>query len=155
AEGDRPISLLVFRAGGGEPKAVPLSLVTRLEELEAKDIQRSSGLPLVQYRGGLMPLIAVNDRVQLKSEGSQPLLVFTEGGRSMGLVVDEIVDIVEDRLNIEVGSAMPGILGAAIVRDRATEIIDVAHFLPLAYGDWFLRKGANAGAGKRRVLLVD
>jgi len=155
AAGDRPISLLVFRAGGGEPKAVPLSLVTRLEELEAKDIQRSSGRPLVQYRGGLMPLIAVNDRVQLKSEGSQPLLVFTEGGRSMGLVVDEIVDIVEDRLNIEVGSAMPGILGAAIIRGRATEIIDVAHFLPLAYEDWFLRKGANAGNGRRRLLLVD
>jgi two-component system, chemotaxis family, sensor kinase CheA len=153
--GDRPISLLVFRAGGGEPKAVPLSLVTRLEELDAKEVQPSNGRALVQYRGGLMPLVAVNDRVQSKSEGTQPLLVFTEGGRSMGLVVDEIVDIVEDRLNIEVASATPGILGAAIVRGRATEIIDVAHFLPLAHEDWFLRKDAMAGAGERRLLLVD
>jgi two-component system chemotaxis sensor kinase CheA len=73
----------------------------------------------------------------------------------MGLVVDEIVDIVEDRLNIEVGSGTPGVLGAAIVHGHATEILDVAHFLPLAYEDWFLRKDTNAGGGKRKLLLVD
>ncbi|HXY89873.1 MAG TPA: chemotaxis protein CheW [Xanthobacteraceae bacterium] len=155
SESDRPISLLVFRAGDGEPKAVPLSLITRLEEIDGKDIQHSSGRPLVQYRGTLMPLVTVNDGVQIKPAGPQPLLVFTDAGRSMALVVDEIVDIVEDRLNIEVASATPGILGAAIVKGRATEIIDVAHFLPLAYEDWFQRKEMNAEARKRRLLFVD
>ncbi|HLL26866.1 MAG TPA: chemotaxis protein CheW [Xanthobacteraceae bacterium] len=154
-ETDRPILLLVFRAGGGEPKAVPLSLITRLEEIDAKDVQRSSGRPLVQYRGTLMPLVPVNDGVRIRTEGVQPLLVFTDAGRSMGLVVDEIVDIVEDRLNIEVGSALPGILGAAIVKERATEIIDIAHYLPLAYEDWFQRKDRNADEQKRRLLFVD
>ena len=154
-ETDRPISLLVFRAGNGEPKAVPLSLITRLEEIGAKDIQQSSGRALVQYRGTLMPLVPVNDGVRIRSEGMQPLLVFIDGGRSMGIVVDEIVDIVEDRLNIEVGSATPGILGSAIVRGQATEIIDVAHFLPLAHEDWFQRKEMNAEARKRRLLFVD
>ena len=55
----------------------------------------------------------------------------------MGLVVDEIVDIVEDRLDIQVGSDRPGVLGSAVVRGQATEILDVGHFLPLAYADWF------------------
>src|SRR5713101_1874515 len=82
-ETDRPISLLVFRAGNGEPKAVPLSLITRLEEIEAKDIQQSSGRALVQYRGTLMPLVPVNDGVRIRSEGAQPLLVFIDAGRSM------------------------------------------------------------------------
>jgi two-component system chemotaxis sensor kinase CheA len=154
-ETDRPISLLVFRAGDGEPKAVPLSLITRLEEIDAKEIQRSSGRPLIQYRGTLMPLVPVNDGMRIRTEGMQPLLVFIDADRSMGIVVDEIVDIVEDRLNIEVGSATPGILGSAIVRGQATEIIDVAHFLPLAHEDWFLRKEMNAEARKRRLLLVD
>ena len=45
--------------------------------------------------------------MRVKSEGAQPLLVFSDGGRSMGLVVDEIVDIVEDRLDIEVASDSP------------------------------------------------
>ena len=154
-ETDRPISLLVFRAGGDEPKAVPLSLITRLEEIDAKDIQQSSGRALVQYRGTLMPLVRVNDGMRIRTEGMQPLLVFIDAGRSMGIAVDEIVDIVEERLNIEVGSVTPGILGSAIVKGQATEIIDVAHFLPLAHEDWFQRKEMNAEARKRRLLFVD
>ncbi len=39
-----------------------------------------------------------------RTSGAQPLLVFSDGDRSMALVVDEIVDIVEERLDIEVGS---------------------------------------------------
>ena len=58
----------------------------------------------------------------------------------MALVVDEIVDIVEDRLDIEVASDSPGVLGSAVVKGQATEIIDVGHFLPLAFDDWFRRK---------------
>ena len=154
-ETDRPISLLVFRAGDGAPKAVPLSLITRLEEIDAKDIQQSNSRPLIQYRGVLMPLVPVNDGVRIRAEGLQPLLVFIDAGRAMGIVVDEIVDIVEERLNIEVGSATPGILGSAIVRGQATEIIDVAHFLPLAHGDWFHRKEMGAETRKRRLLFID
>ena len=101
---DKTVSMLVFRAGSSEPKAVPLSLVTRLEEIDCKKIELSNGRHLVQYRGQLMPLVRVNDDVQIKTEGAQPLLVFSDAGRSMGLVVDEIVDIVEDRLDIQVAS---------------------------------------------------
>ena len=53
----------------------------------------------------------------------------------MGLVVDEIVDIVEDRLDIQVTSDRVGILGSAVIKGQATEIIDVGHFLPLAFGN--------------------
>ena len=77
----------------------------------------------------------------VKSEGTQPLLVFSDSGRSMGLVVDEIVDIVDDRLDIEVSSDRPGILGSAVIKGHATEIVDVGHFLPLAFEDWFCRNG--------------
>ena len=66
--------------------------------------------------------------------------MFSDGDRSMALVVDEIVDIVEDRLDIEVASDNAGVLGSAIIKGQATEIIDVGHFLPLAFEDWFRRK---------------
>src|SRR5205085_476554 len=86
------VSLLVFRAGSPEPKAVPLSLVTRLEEIDCRKIEFSNGRHMVQYRGQLMPLVRINDEVGIKREGAQPLLVFSDAGRSMGLVVDEIID---------------------------------------------------------------
>src|ERR1700743_2927865 len=56
---ERTVSLLVFRAGSQQPKAVPLSLVTRLEEIDCKKIELSNGRHLVQYRGQLMPLVRV------------------------------------------------------------------------------------------------
>jgi two-component system chemotaxis sensor kinase CheA len=151
---EQKMSLLVFRAGSAQPKAVPLSLVTRLEEIDGKKIELSNGRHLVQYRGQLMPLVRVDDEVKIRSEGAQPLLVFSDAGRSMALVVDEIIDIVEERLEIQVVSDRPGVLGSAVIKGQATEVIDVGHFLPLAFEDWFRRKEAQI-AKTRTVLLVD
>ncbi|MCT4654523.1 MAG: chemotaxis protein CheW [Cohaesibacter sp.] len=149
------VSLLIFRAGSSEPKAVPLSLVTRLEEFEIEKIEYSNGRDMVQYRGSLMPLVQVNDFVQRRTEGSQPMLVFSDAGRSMGLVVDEIVDIVDEHLDIEVSSEIPGILGTAVIKGKATEIIDVGHFLPQAFEDWFYRKELSEEALVKKLLFVD
>jgi two-component system chemotaxis sensor kinase CheA len=154
AVAENTVSLLVFRAGTPEPKAVPLSLVTRLEEIDCTKIELSNGRYLVQYRGQLMPLIGASDNVRIKRDGAQPLLVFSDGSRSMGLVVDEIIDIVEDRLDIPVGSDRSGVLGSAVVRGQATEIIDVGHFLPLAYADWFRGQDLRATARRERTLLL-
>jgi two-component system chemotaxis sensor kinase CheA len=151
----RKLALLVFRAGSREPKAVPLSLVTRLEEIDGRAIEMSNGRHLVQYRGRLMPLVRANDAVTIKSEGVQPVLVFAEEGRAMGLVVDEIVDIVEDNVTIELASTRPGVLGSALVKGRATEIVDVGHFLPLAFEDWFRGRDVGARLERPRLLLVD
>jgi len=149
------MSFLVFRAGSQDFKAVPLSLVTRLEEIDCKQIERSNGRHLVQYRGQLMPLVEADRACRVRGEGVQPMLVFSDAGRSMGLVVDEIVDIVEDRLSIEVASQAPGVLGSAVIKGKATEVIDVGHFLPIAFEDWLLRKEMPRHAGGHTLLLVD
>jgi two-component system chemotaxis sensor kinase CheA len=147
-------SLLVFRAGSNQPKAVPLGLVTRLEEIAVDKIELSNGRHMVQYRDQLMPLVQMAG-VSVQTSGSQPILVFADDGRSMGLVVDEIIDIVEERLNIEVAGTEGGILGSAVIRGHATEVIDVGHFLPMAFADWFSRKEMRPSASAQSVLLVD
>ncbi len=147
--------LLVFRAGSQQPKAVLLSLVSRLEEIDCRRIETSDGHQLVQYRDQLMPLLRIDAGAEIKRDGAQPVLVFSDGGRSMGLAVDEIVDIVEQRLDVEVMSERPGVLGYAVIKGTATEIIDVAHFLPRAYADWFRRRDARSAPAARKVLLVD
>ena len=155
ADREQMTSLLLFRAGSPQLKAVPLSLVTRLEEIDARKIEVSNGRHMVQYRGHLMPLISMGEHIRVRAEGAQPLLVFSDGARSMALVVDEIVDIVEDRLDIEVAGEHAGVVGSAIVKGQATEIVDVGHFLPLAFEDWFRRKEAPARARRPALLLVD
>ena len=152
---DDIVSLLVFRAGSQRLKAVPLSLVTRLEEIDCRRIEISDGRHLVQYRDQLMPLLRIDADAVLKNEGAQPILVFSDHGRSMGLVVDEIVDIVEDRLDIEVAGHRPGVLGYAVIKGNTTELVDVAHFLPQAFEDWFRRRDGAANGPARTILLVD
>ena len=88
---EQKTSLLVLRAGSAQPKAVPLALITRLEEIAAEKIELSNGRHLVQYRDQLLPLVQM-DGVGIQSSGVQPILVFADDGRAMGLVVDEIID---------------------------------------------------------------
>jgi two-component system, chemotaxis family, sensor kinase CheA len=147
-------SLLVFRAGSSQPKAVPLGLVTRLEEIAADKIELSNGRYMVQYREQLMPLVQMAG-VSVQTSGAQPILVFADDGRSMGLVVDEIIDIVEEKLHIEVAGSQDGILGSAVIKGQATEVIDVGHFLPMAFADWFSRKEMRPSLSAQSVLLVD
>ncbi|MGY4304603.1 two-component system chemotaxis sensor kinase CheA [Bradyrhizobium sp. USDA 4369] len=152
--GEQLTSLLVFRAGTAHPKAVPLALVTRLEEIAADKIEISNGRYMVQYRDQLMPLVQM-EGVSVQTTGSQPILVFADETRAMGLVVDEIIDIVEERLHIQVSGAKDGILGSAVIKGQATEVIDVGHFLPMAFADWFIRKEMATEAQTQSVLLVD
>jgi two-component system chemotaxis sensor kinase CheA len=153
-------TMLLFKGGDDVPKAVPLALVARLEEIDSEAVEYSNGKPLVQYRGRLMPLVPVFEPIDFtQRKGRQPVLVFTDGDHSMGLVVNEIVDIIEDRLQIEIGSDKPGIFGSAIISGHATDIIDTGYYLGQAYGDWFDHKrGRHIGrgdAGRQKVLLVD
>ena len=121
------VSLLLFRAGSAELKAVPLEAVARIEEVDARSIEHAGGRPVVQYRDHLMPLIALDDGHRWKQEGKQPILVFDKGGRALGVAVDEVVDIARDRVSIELRPGREGLLGSAIVIGKATDLIDIEY----------------------------
>ncbi|MFN7191012.1 MAG: chemotaxis protein CheW, partial [Rhodospirillales bacterium] len=150
------IALLVFRAGGQAPTAVPRSHSARLEAADAATIEFSDGKPVLQYRGKLMPLVTIDPSYPVRTEGRQPILVFADRNRNMGLLVDEIVDIVEERLQVEMNNVRPGMVGSAIISGKATDVIDTAHYLSLAFGDWFGKADSPFGQTQlRRLLLVD
>ena len=150
-------SMLVFRTGGDELKTVPLGLVARLEDIDMSLVESAHGQFLVQYRGRLMPLIPFDPSHEWKREGRQSIVVFTDRERSMGLAVDEIVDTVEEILDIELSSDMPGLIGSAVIDGKATDVIDAGYYLTQGYSDWF--GSVETGGGERntpkRVLLVD
>ncbi|WP_306225168.1 chemotaxis protein CheW [Bosea beijingensis] len=146
-------TMLVFRAGAGSLQALPLSLVTRLEEIEAGEFQRSGGRTLLHYRGRLVPVTPVAD-TPLRAEGIQPLVIVSNGDLTVALAVEAIVDIVEETFDLEIAAAdARGIIGSAMIRGRATDILDLAHYLPLNEPGWFAA-GRNAEL-PGRVLLVE
>ncbi len=148
-------AMLLFKAGENQRMAVPLGLVARLEDIPRDKIELSCGSTVTQYRGKLMPLIAIDGSVD-QQKPTQPLLVFAEGERTMGLMVDEIIDVVEDSLEIELAGARPGLLGSAVIGGRATDVLDTGYWLMQAWEDWFRgvpRQGS--AAGQKHILLVD
>ena len=148
-------SLLIVEVEGARV-AVPLNLVARLEHIPRERIELSCGQPVTQYRGKLMCLVPLEQRPAHPAAWpeSSSVLVFTEGERVLGLVVGGIVDVVQDRLDISLGSKRPGLLGTAVVDGLATDVLDAAHYLTTAFPDWFNREAA-AREARPRVLLVE
>lgn len=159
--GQEKETMLLFRAGGNTPKAVPLSLIARLEEIDADRIENRSVRPTVQYRGTLMPVLEIQGSKGLKEEGRQSILVFSDLDRSMGIACDEILDIVETSLDVDVSTQRDGIVGNAVIANKVTEIIDVSYFLKTAFKDWFDctdRQRTQRGEAEKssaKVLVVE
>lgn len=91
---------------------------------------------------------------RLRPEGIQPLVIVSNGDLTVALAVEAIVDIVEETFELEMAAAdTRGIIGSAMIRGRATDILDLAHYLPLNEPGWFASRRNAELAG--RVLLVE
>ncbi|MBK7859249.1 MAG: chemotaxis protein CheW [Archangiaceae bacterium] len=116
-------TLLLFSAGG-ETLALPLSSIARLEELPRARLERAGDRSVAQYRGGILPLIQLGESAPTDT-GNLQVIVYSSGERSVGFVVEQVLDIVEETVRVERVSARPGVLGAAVVQGRVTDFLDV------------------------------
>ena len=128
-------TLLLFQTGERGRMAIPLALVARLEEFARSKVESAGRRQVVQYRGQIMPLIRIAEAVDLPEgdageksgdgEGPLQVVVYAERGRSVGLVVERILDIVEEDVVLDRMAERPGILGSAVVQQRVTDMLDV------------------------------
>lgn len=150
--------LLIFKAGTDVPKAVPLALIARLEELDISNVEHANGQTVVQYRDMLMPLLTVECGQSFHTTGNQPVLVFSDHSRFVGLAVDQIIDIVEEKLDIKLKNGSMGTFGSSVVRGHTTEVIDVDYYIRQAFPDWFQgneNSGKSGSPDTHHILLVD
>jgi two-component system, chemotaxis family, sensor kinase CheA len=132
ADDDRPTqgeALLVTSIGQDRQVAIPLATVTRLEEFPASWIEHVGSRELVQYRDMILPLVRLTalpgDAGRRADDDVLTVVVCFIRGRSVGLVVDAILDIVEGGLSGRDNLYGAGLLGTAVVRDRITKLLDV------------------------------
>ena len=152
-------TLLLFRSADGGRMAIPLSLVARLEEFERSAVERSGGQYVVQYRGEILPLIFLSSSLDrnggseesreamVSQNGSEKIqvVVYSEHGRSAGLVVDHILDIVESDEAVQSKLARKGTRGMMVTQGRVTELLDVEAVLA-GRGSNFVEESVSAGA---------
>ncbi|MCS7315414.1 MAG: chemotaxis protein CheW [Bryobacterales bacterium] len=151
---------LLFSAGSFRRLAVPLALVARLEEFPQSKIERAGGRMVVQYRGRILPLVSLTALLDPAAEdlasGQDPAqaIVFSDGERSVGLLVDQILDIVEEAVEIKAQQERPGLLGSAVIGGKVTDIVDLRAVLERADPAW-LRAGTDMRRSGVTVLLAD
>jgi len=129
AEEEKREALLLFRVGSSTRMAIPLSMVARLEEIAPGRVERAAGRDVVQYRGAILPLVMLGRELfrEARPESDEPLpvIVYSEKGRSIGFVVDQIVDVVEEVVTVRSQASREGVLGSAVVQGRVTDLLDV------------------------------
>jgi two-component system chemotaxis sensor kinase CheA len=120
---------LLVTAVGERRVAIPLDTVTRLEEFSRDRIEHAGSREVVQYRGQILPLVRLSHL--LGAYGEEPegdtisVVVYSEGGRSVALVVDRIVDIAENSATARRDAEEDGLIGTAVIQQRVTELLDV------------------------------
>src|SRR5271166_3025689 len=134
-QSDNRSAYLLLRSGGDGRVAIPLSLVDRLEEIPTSAVEHSGGREVVQYRDQIMPLVRLSqalsyDRHSLDEQRDpMQVVVYSQRGRGVGLVVDGILDIVEDTIQVRPGRGPGGLIGSAVIQQRVTDVIDVPELI--------------------------
>lgn len=157
AESENLIGFLLFSAGKGAPKAVPLELVSRLEEIDVKDIEVAADYPVVQYRGELMRLITMEKDFSLPASGMVDVIVFNYDKKVIGLIVKEIIDIVHTPFAIKLTtkeSKEQGYLGSMVVAGKSTDVVDVGTLLSDMIGQSVEEASDNKSKVRECSLLL-
>jgi len=146
-------TFLLFRAGSFERLAVPLSLVARLEEIPLAKIEHAGGREVVQYRGRILQMAslarilepAVDHAGRLQDPAQ--VVVFNNGDRSIGIQVDQILDIVEDTVAARQSAERQGLLGSAVIGKKVTDLLDLYSVIAAAENGWFSDRSTLRATG--------
>jgi two-component system, chemotaxis family, sensor kinase CheA len=121
------VDQLLVVAVGDRRIAIPLDMVTRLEEFSADRVERVGSREVVQYRDQILPLVRLSYLLGVPTDSEEtaiPVVVYTENGRSVALAVQAVVDIVEDTIDSRSDVNDDCLLGSAVIQQKVTELLD-------------------------------
>ncbi len=155
---DEKQRLLLFGAGSFKRLAVPLSMVARIEEFPRSSIEKAGGRQVVQYRDQILLLVPLHEVLepgspQVETAGQVQVIVFNDGDRSVGLMIDQILDVAEEAVTVHQKTSRKGLLGSAVVGKHVADFLDLNYVLRVAAADWF--QATVKSANGKRVLLAE
>ena len=140
AQTQKTQSLLVFGSSEAEKFCVPVDWVGRIERISARDIERIGGKKTIQYRGGILPVYALDEVAQvgpLADHKDLLVIVFEVEGHEFGLLAIAPIDTVDVTVEFDaVTLRQPGIKGSAIINGQTTLIVDIREFIGTIHPAW-------------------
>lgn len=150
APGREKTRVVLMRAGAGALKALPLSLIMRIEEVGAESFAPSGDGFLMLHEGRLLPIAPAAKDIRLERD-AYPVLILAGAGQAIALIAEEIVDIAEEALVFQKKSVDPSVIGTVTIGEHIVDLLDVAYFIE-SVDPSVLTRGVNQ---RPRILLVD
>jgi two-component system chemotaxis sensor kinase CheA len=155
-------SLLIFRNSEDEQFAVPIGLVQRIEKIKRSDIEEVGGKRVMQYRGGSLPLSAIEEVAHVKPLADKEeliVIVFLVADREAGLLATGPVDAMDVQVAFDESTLrQDGILGSAIIGDLTTLMVDIYGIIRALYPHWFSEREriqSSDGSGATILYVED
>lgn len=161
AEQSESQSLLLFSSDPTDQFAVPMGVVARIERVTIDQIDSIGGHELLQYRGTSLPLISVDETLDVKPRPDCSrlyVIVFTIGDREVGLIAPQLDDIREVSSDIDSETfRTAGVAGSLVVDDRLIRILDVFQLAEKSNPQWFAetREKVKDEDATPRILLAE
>ncbi len=160
--GEEAQPVLFFRNDPQEQFAVPMHAVSRLERIAAAQVDSVGGQRVLQYRGGTLPLVCLEDHIRARPMPEADRLyvvVCRAADRQFGLLIREVVDIRPFGARVETSLFRePGVIGSAVIDGRVTRLLDLFELVSQARPDWFPQgaslAAAPAGGGSDPATLL-
>jgi len=141
-------SLLTFSSSATEQFGVPLNQVERVEKIKRQDIEEIGGRRVMQYRGGSLPLISIDEVASvlpLDDRDDLLVIVFRLAGKDIGLLAIGPIDAIEISADIDdVTLKQPGIMGSTIIGSRTTMLVNIFEITQISNPQWFEDHAAYA-----------
>lgn len=151
-------ALLTFKSSVEENFAIPLDQVERIEKIKRSHVEVMGGKRVMQYRGGSLPLLTIDDVAMV-----QPLVdlddllvfVFDLSGHSVGLLASGPVDALETTVEIdELTLNQAGIMGSTIINGQTTMMVDILDLVHAVFPEWFAEMEVAKFAEQNQTEVV-
>ena len=156
-------NLLIFSNGHDENYAVPLSSIIRIEKISPDRIEHVGSLRTAEFLGKSTGLFTIDDAADVEAVDltkNCSVVLFEMLGKTLGLVVKEIIDSVEVAVEFDEQTyKQPGILGAAYINDHLTLLVDLFGIISTKMPQWVENTGIHLSeveqSSNSNVLIVE
>ncbi len=154
-------ALLVFRSADDEQFAVPLNQVERIEKIKSTEVEVVGGKRVMQYRGGSLPLMCIDDVAMVKPLADHEdllVVVFHLASHTVGLLAIGPIDALEITADIDESTLkQTGIMGSAIINGHTTMLVNVFELTQTLHPEWFENREVfayNDGSGRTAPTIL-
>lgn len=134
-------ALLTFRSSEEEQFAIPLNQVERIEKINRSDIEELGGKRVMQYRGGSISLLTVDDVAMVQpitDTDNLLVIIFNIANQTVGLLAIGPIDAMEISVSIDDTTLkQTGIMGSTIINGQTTMLVDIYEMVNTLFPEWF------------------